>query len=462
MSRILWCMPRRAALLVVSSLAFACAPATPAAERPSGGAAAALEEVRWQDRSSIYEVFIRDFSPSADLRGLIQGLDRIEATGANVVWLMPIHPVGEVNRKGTLGSSYSVRDYRAINPAYGDAEDFRALVDAVHRRGMKLIIDWVPNHTAWDHAWLREHPEWYTRDASGEITEPLNDDGSSTDWTDVADLNYGSPALRRAMIEAMRYWLEEFDIDGYRVDVAAMVPDDFWREALPRLRAAGAELLLAEAGEARMHELGFDLTYGWEGYHTLKEVWRGEQPASALIERELSESAAVPDGGRLRFTTNHDETAWDEPPVVLFGGSAGARAAFTAIALLPGTPLLYNGQEVESPQQLGLFERELIDWSRDGGDEARAYYRRVIELARSHPSFIGTGLRALATDAPDDVIAYRRGNAVVLVNPRTQSRQFRVTDARVDGARELLSGRVQQGGTVTLAPHSAIVMELQP
>ena len=462
MSRILRCTPLRAAFLVACSLAFACGPATPSAERPRPGAAIGLQDGRWQDRSAIYEVFIRDFSPSGDLRGLIAGLDRIEATGANVVWLMPIHPVGEANRKGTLGSSYSVRDYRAINPAYGDEDDFRALVEEVHGRGMKLIIDWVPNHTAWDHAWLREHPDWYTRNSSGEITEPLNDDGSSTEWTDVADLNYHDPALRRAMIDAMRYWLEEFDIDGYRVDVAARVPDDFWREALPRLRAAGAELLLAEAGEARMHELGFDLTYGWDGYNTLKQVWRGELPASSLIDRELSESAALPVGGRLRFTTNHDETAWDEPPVVLFGGSAGARAAFTAIALLPGTPLLYNGQEVESPQQLGLFERELIDWDREGAEDARAYYRRVIELARTHPSFIRTEARRIATDAPDDVIAYGRGDAIVLVNPRTVARRFTVSDERVDGARDLLSGRVQEGATITLAPHSAVVLELRP
>ena len=461
MSRVPLPMPRRILLLYVCSLLSACSSSTAGTEAPYGGASA-LEEIRWQDRSAIYEVFVRDFSPTGDLQGLISGLDRIQATGANVVWLMPIHPVGEENRKGTLGSSYSVRDYRAINPAYGDADDFEDLVEAVHDRGMKLIIDWVPNHTAWDHAWVRDHPEWYTRNASGEITEPLNDDGSSTGWTDVADLNYADPALRRAMIDALRYWLEQFDIDGYRIDVAGMVPDDFWRQALPELREAGAELLLAEWGDSRMHDLGFDLTYGWESYNSLKAVWRGEQPASSFVERELAEIGVVPAEGRLRFTTNHDETAWDEPPVILFDGPAGARAAYTAIALLPGTPLLYNGQEVESPQQLGLFERELVDWNRAGADEARAWYRRIVDLSRNHPAFVTGNLRAVTTSQPNDVIAYRRADVVVLVNPRARPVTVTLTDANVDGARDLLTGNSQRGGAVSLGPHSAVALELDP
>ena len=225
-----WKMDRVLALLAL--LLFAgCRVADAPEEAPSLAA-----DTAWVESAALYEVFVRDFSATGDFDGLTANLDRVEATGANVIWLMPIHPVGELNRKGTLGSSYSVRDYRAVNPEYGDTADFRELVDAAHDAGLKVILDWVPNHTAWDNAWITEHPDWYTRNAQGQITEPLNEDGTSTGWTDVADLNYGNADMRRAMIDAMRYWLEELDVDGYRVDVAGFVPDDFWRQALPELR----------------------------------------------------------------------------------------------------------------------------------------------------------------------------------------------------------------------------------
>jgi glycosidase len=445
---------RRAYALLALPLAACAAPVPQVAQPAPAGA-----ELRWA-RSAIYEVFVRDFSEAGTLRGVLDGLDRIEAVGADVVWLMPIHPIGELNRKGPVGSAYSGRDYRAINPDLGTAEDFRALVRAVHARDMKLIIDWVPNHTAWDHVWVSEHPDWYARDAQGNLTPPRDNEGKLTDWTDVADLDYGKAAMRRAMIDAMRYWLEEFDIDGFRVDVAGFVPDDFFRAAIPELRAAGAELLLAEWGDLRMHELGFDLTYGWDGYSRLKEVWKGG-PAAAFVAGELKELAAMPRGGlRLRFTTNHDETAWDAPPVTLFGGAAGARAAFVAMALLPGTPLLYNGQEVESPQRLGLFVKEPVQWQQPGAAEARAFYRRVIELSRTHPAFTGTALQAVDTDAGDDVIAYRRDRALVLVNPRPRPVRVQVSGLALDGVRELLSGTTHRGDAVDLPAHGAVVLEL--
>lgn len=436
-----------------------------AAAEPGAGAAApqavAADSARpgWVARSAIYEVFVRDFSPSGDFRGVIDGLDRIEATGAEVIWLMPIHPIGQRERKGTLGSPYSIADYRGLNPDFGTAEDFRALVRAVHARGMKLILDWVPNHTAWDHAWVSQHPEYYTRDAEGRMTVPRDNDGKLTDWTDVVELDYDNPATRRAMIAEMRHWLEAFDVDGFRVDVAGMVPDDFWREALPELRAAGAELLLAEWGDPKMHALGFDLTYAWDSYHRLKAVWRGEA-ASTFVAREVEELATMPEGGlRLRFTTNHDETAWDEPPVTLFGGVAGARAAFVAMALLPGPPLLYNGQEVESAQKLPLFEREPVEWNQPGADSARAFYRRVVDLSRTNAALATGPLEAVATDADADVIAYRRGDVLVLVNPRPRPVRVVPAGPRLDGARDLLHGATQRGDTISLGAHGAVVLE---
>jgi glycosidase len=429
--------------------------------RPEQAPVATLApDTSWVARSAIYEVFVRDFSATGDLPGVTQGLDRIQATGADVVWLMPIYPVGVLNRKEPLGSPYSLSDYLGINPEFGTTADFRALVDAVHARGMKLILDWVPNHTSWDHVWVKEHPDFHARDSAGGLTVPRNEKGELTDWTDVAQLDYRNLALRREMIAAMTYWLTEFGIDGFRVDVAGFVPDDFWREAVPALRAAVPRkiLLLAEWGDLKMHRFGFDLSYAWDSYHRLKAVWKGA-PADTLVRSELAELAAMPAGGmRLRFATNHDETAWDKPPVILFGGAAGARAAFVAMALLPGRPLLYNGQEVESPQILRLFYRDPVEWNQPGADSARAFYHRVVDLARTDSSFISGDFRAAETTATADVIAFFRGDALVLVNARPRAVALTVTGFNVDGARDLLSDRVQQGERLSLPAHGTAVL----
>jgi len=431
------------------------------AQRAPVPARATAPDTFWVARSALYEVFVRDFSPAGNLRGVQDGLDRVQAVGANVVWLMPIYPIGVVNRKEPLGSPYSVRDYRAIDSAYGTPADFRALVEAVHARGMKLILDWVPNHTAWDNAWIHEHPDFYARNERGEITVPRDDQGRLTDWTDVAQLDYHSPALRREMIAIMRYWMEEYGIDGFRVDVAGFVSDDFWREAVPALRSAVPRriLLLAESGDLKMHRLGFDLTYAWDSYSRLKAVWRGAA-ASTFVRGELPDLAAMPPGGmRMRFTTNHDETAWDNPPVTLFGGAAAARAAFVAMTLLPGRPLIYNGQGEESPQKLGLFVREPVAWDQPGAAAARAFYRRVVQLARTDPALITGDFREVETSAPDDVIAYARGGAVVLVNARPREVRLTVTGFTVDRARDVLSNRTLRGDTVVLPAYGAVVLE---
>jgi len=332
----------------------------------------------------------------------------------------------------------------------------------VHARGMKLILDWVPNHTAWDHVWVRAHPDFYVRDDSGGLTVPRDEQGKPTNWTDVAQLDYRHAPLRREMIATMRYWLEEFGIDGFRVDVAGFVPDDFWREAVPALRGAVRRpiLLLAEWGDLRMHRLGFDLTYGWDGYSRLKSVWgTSGDSAVTFVRTELVDRRAMPAGGmRLRFTTNHDETAWDNPPVIRFDGAAGARAAFVAMALLPGRPLIYNGQEVESPQQLGLFVREAVVWDRPAAARARAFYRQVLALARSQRA---GELAAVETSAPREVIAYRRGNVVVLVNARPHGVRVAVTGGGLPmhRARDLLSGRTLRGDTIALPAYGAMVLQ---
>ena len=451
-------MRSRLALVAIclAVLSAACRPTgQPVSQQPT-----LAPDTSWVTRSALYEVNVRDFSQTGDLRGVTAGLDRIQASGATVIWLMPIHPVGVVNRKGTLGSPYSVRDYHAIDSAFGTPADFQALVHAAHEKGMKIILDWVPDHTAWDHAWIREHPDWYVRTARGEISVPVDDKGKLTDWTDVAQLDFRNPALRAAMIAEMRYWLVEMGLDGFRVDVAGFVPDAFWSECLPALRAAVPRpiLLLAEWGAPKMHRLGFDLTYAWDAYSGMKAVWRGAW-ADSMVRAQVADVDSLPAGGmRLRFTTNHDETAWDQPPVTLFGGAAGARAAFVAAALLPGRPLLYNGQEVESPQKLGLFVRDSLVWARRDTLASRPFYRRVLELARTDSVFLRGEFAAVETSAPRDVIAYRRGGTLVLVNARSRQVRFTVTGVAVDGARDLLTDRVQRGGAVALPAYGAVVL----
>ena len=263
------------------------------------------------------------------------------------------------------------------------------------------------------------------------------------------------------MIDNMQYWLREFGIDGFRVDVAGFIPHDFWREAVPALRRAVPRriLLLAEWGDLEMHRSGFDLTYAWDSYDRLKAVWQGA-PASTFVEGELPDMKAMPPGGmRMRFSTNHDKTAWEDPPLKVFRGSAGARAAFVAVALLPGRPLLYNGQEIESPQKLGLFERQPIEWKRSGADTARAFYAAVLNLARTEPALIGSDLQPVKTSAPKDVIAYARGDLIVLVNARGRAQKVAVTGFKVDGARDLLSNTVQQGDTISLPAYGAVVLK---
>jgi hypothetical protein len=208
-----------------------------------------------------------------------------------------------------------------------------------------------------------------------------------------------------------------------------------------------------------MHRAGFDLTYAWESYDRLKAVWQGA-PASSFIKAELADMQAMPPGGmRMRFTTNHDKTAWDDPPVAIFGAGAGARAAFAAVALLPGRPLLYNGQEVESPQKLGLFEREAVVWKQPDADRARAFYAKIMKLAGAEPALLGRDLAEVETSAPDDVIAYRRGDLVVLVNPRAHSVNLTLKGLQARGARDLLSNRTQQGDTMALPAYGAMVLK---
>jgi len=376
---------------------------------------ASVVPAEWIDEAVVYEVYVRSFTPEGTFSAIIPRLDELQNLGATVLWLMPIHPVGEERKKGELGSPYAIRDYKAVNPRFGTMEDFRALVDSVHARDMKLIIDLVANHTAWDNAWVEANPEWYTTDSTGTMTHP-----EGTDWTDVADLNYDNADMRAAMTDAMRFWVEDVGIDGYRCDVAELVPLDFWEEAIAELRSVKPVMMLAEGTEPELHRAGFDVTYAWNTYNALKQIWDGA-PATTLFDALSEEEAEFPDGAeRLRFTTNHDETAWDATPLDLFGGTDGAQAAAVVAATLPGLLLLYNGQEVGDTQQLPLFEKVTIDWNADAG--MRAFYDDLLDRRASDAALASDAFEPVDHDASNDVLAYYRGTGddrrLVAVNVR--------------------------------------------
>lgn len=328
----------------------------------------------------MYEINIRCFSTSGDFQGIIDRLDSIQALGINTIWLMPITPVGELNSVGLLGSPYSVQNYTEVNPEFGSLDDFKNLVEEAHNRDIAIILDWVANHTAWDNPWIT-NTDWYTQDAYGNIISPLG-----TGWNDVADLNFTNDDMRVAMIDAMEYWVNETNIDGFRCDAADYVPFDFWQEANLALRGIKSDIIILAEGARDDHfTAGFDMNYAWDFYSTLKNVFINNYSATTIFTTHFEEISGIPEGKyKLRFTTNHDETAWDEPPVTLFNGIDGALAASVITLYMNGIPLLYNGQEVGCAINLPLFSATPINWSLNG--DMLNTYEKLIALYKDHPS----------------------------------------------------------------------------
>ncbi len=330
----------------------------PASTVPASG----TDHRDWSAGLSIYEVNVRAYSDEGTFGAFRAELPRLQELGAGILWFMPIHPIGVENRLGSLGSPYSVRDYLDVNPEFGDLDDFRELVADIHDRGMFVIIDWVANHTAWDNDLTVEHPEWYVRDSQGRFIQP-----PGTNWTDVIELDYTNPDLRGWMIDAMKFWVMDVGVDGFRCDAVSMVPADFWRDAAAELKSAKPGLfLLAEADGPEWHTAGFDMTYGWGLYGfragVLKRIADGTADADDLNAHVSGERRRFPaDAYRMYFTSNHDENAWHGTPSELFGPAADAFTVLTAT--FNGMPLVYGGQEAGLNARLAFFDKDEIDWS---------------------------------------------------------------------------------------------------
>lgn len=367
----------------------------------------------WLRRSVVYEIFPRQFSASGDFNGITARLDELKDLGVNVLWLMPIHPNGEKLKKGTFGSPYAVRDYYGIHPDYGTTNDFKRLVKEAHARDQKVIIDLVANHTAWDSVMMAT-PEFYKRDATGKITPPV------PEWTDVAGLNYENPKLRRYMIEMLRYWVREFDLDGFRCDVAGMVPTDFWEQARTELeKVKPGIVMLAEASKPELLVKAFDFDYSWPLHATLNKVMLEGAPVSDLQRSWEDSQRQFPKGSlHLQISDNHDEAR-----AVARFGIRGALAAQVFMLTLDGVPLFYNGMEVGDATESGdpaLFEKLPVFWKPKERPPLRAIYRDLIQLRKKHAAFQNEQVIWLPNSQPAEVITFMRRDGkdefVVLVN----------------------------------------------
>ena len=355
----------------------------------------------WVRTGVIYEIYPRQFSEQGNFAGVTAQLDRLRDLGVNILWLMPIHPIGRERKKGPIGSPYAVRDFYAVNPDYGTPEDLKRLVAEAHRRGMKVIIDLVANHTSWDSVMMKT-PEFYVRDASGKITYPH-------DWSDVAELNYDSPALRRYMIDVLKFWLREYDLDGFRCDVAAEVPTDFWEQARAEIdRVKPDILMLAESDKPELLARAFDLDYSWPLHGTLADVLQGRREASALRATWEADEAKYPRGAlRMRFSDNHDERR-----AIARFGEGGALAASALVLTLDGVPMLYNGMEVGDTTESGdpaLFYKLPVFWPIEKRrPEFPRFYRQMIALRRSRPALTRGRVEWLRNSDESRVVTFAR------------------------------------------------------
>ncbi|HBF88933.1 MAG TPA: alpha-amylase [Bacteroidales bacterium] len=360
-----------------------------------------LVHPKWSYNATIYEVNVRQFTEAGTFKAFEEHLPRLKAMGVDIIWIMPIHPIGEKERKGSLGSYYSVKDYKGVNPEFGTMEDFKQLVNKIHELGMYVILDWVANHTAWDNAWVSEHPEWYTKDSLGKMVSPF-------DWTDVADLNYDEKGLHEAMIDALKFWITDANIDGYRCDVAELVPVEFWNEARTELDKIKPVFMLAEADKADLQTKAFDMTYGWEFHFIMNDVAQGKKKIKDIneyFEREKTKYKA--DDFRMQFTSNHDENSWKGTEFTRLGG--GYKTFAVMAATIPGMPLIYNGQEAEMDKMLRFFEKDTIFWDKKPLEQ---FYTKLMTLKHNNKALWngerGGEMKLISNSADSVVYSFAR------------------------------------------------------
>ena len=352
-----------------------------------------LQHPEWSKDATLYQVNQRQMTPEGTFRAAEKHLQRIRDLGVDILWLMPVNPIGEQHRKGGLGSPYAVRDYFGVNPEFGDLDDLRHFVAAAHDLGMHVILDWVANHTAWDNVLVAEHPEWYARDWKGDFCPT-----PWWDWDDIIDLDYGQEGLRRYMTEAMKYWVREADIDGYRCDVAGFVPLDFWENVRRELDEIKPVFMLAEWEARDLHTRAFDLTYAWSWNETMHKIATGASDLEPLrVYYAWNDKAYQRDAMRMTFVSNHDKNAWEGTEYEQFGDALDAAIVLSVVG--EGLPLIYNGQEAGSDRRLLFFDKDEIEWREDAQGEL---YRRLFALKKQHHALWNGRWGARMVRVPND------------------------------------------------------------
>lgn len=352
----------------------------------------------WDDQAVMYEVNIRQYTKEGTFNAFANHVDRLAKMGVDIIWLMPIFPISTEKRKGSLGSYYSVSNFMETNPEFGSKDDFKNLVDRIHAAGMKVIIDWVPNHTGWGHVWIKEHPDFYTKDSAGNIIDPIDPaTGKSWGWTDVADLNYDNPDMRKEQIKEMEYWINSYNLDGMRYDVAHNVPADFWRTVSDSLRTIRPMLLLGESEVPQfLNDGSLDCDYGWDFHHLFNEIAQGKQHASMLDTLLMSDHAKNLKGYHINFTSNHDENSWNGTEFERMKEAAKTMAviAFT----VDGMPLLYSGQEEPLKRRLKFFDKDSIGFKKY---EYAPFYKALFDL-KHHCTALANGATGITVKKLSD------------------------------------------------------------
>jgi len=361
------------------------------------------DPLSWSGDAVMYEVNIRQYTPEGTFDAFAKHLPRLKDLGVEILWFMPIHPIGEKNRKGSLGSYYSIKDYKAVNPEFGTMSDFKELVAKAHEMGFKVLLDCVANHTSWDNVWMGKHKEWYSQDSLGNVIPPV------PDWSDVADLNYNNPGLRAAMLDAMKFWVAEVGIDGYRCDYAGGVPTDFWETARAELDKIKPVFMLAEDQDhTDLLNKAFDCNYGWTFHHYMNEIYKGEKNAEVIPGYFAKIDSTYPEGTYpLQFTSNHDENSWQGTEYERLGNAVKTFAVLTFT--VPGMPMIYSGQEAALNKRLVFFEKDTISWA---NLEMQDFYKTLISLKKENKALwngmYGANIQFIKTPAPEKLLAFVR------------------------------------------------------
>ncbi|MGG9971666.1 alpha-amylase family glycosyl hydrolase [Ferruginibacter sp. SUN002] len=397
----------------------------------------------WIMQGNIYEVNIRQFTEEGTLNAFAKHLDRIKKMGVQTIWFMPINPISVVDRKGSLGSYYAVANYNTVNPEYGTMEDFKNVVKKIHKLGMKVIIDWVPNHTGCDHPWLDSHPDFFVKDSTGKPA-------SMFDWTDTKQLNYKNSEMQDSMIAAMKYWIKKTDIDGYRVDVAWNISGNFWKKCIPQLKKIKNVFMLAEGDSSYLPKSGFDAVYPWHMFHVMEKIAKGTLNAWAIDSiRKQTEKRYPANTIQMYFTSNHDENSWNKADYETFPGAVHAPFAVLTQTMAKTVPLIYGGQEEPVLRPLKFFDKDPMEW---GKYKRAKFYQTLLELRKRNIALApNASFKKISVGNDKAVYAFVREKAgkkiLVILNFSATEQNITIKDKTLHGT----ANNIFMGSTETLS-----------